>query len=340
MSLTPIAERVHAVRPGRPQGPQLRVLPILGPSRNQPDFRLLDADTLPFVLVTEVSDAGSVPELTVSNPVDQRVFLMDGQELVGAKQNRILNADVLVPAATTLRIPVSCVEQGRWRPISGSFSPGKSASHSTRRAKMRRDKESLERTGTHDADQHAVWDEVGAVMARHAVASPTAALSDVYAKQCEQLATFRCTLELPSDAVGVAVFHGRAFQGLDLFDRHATLKYFWESLVDSYAIEWLGIPAEAAAGDATSSEDPGEAERRAAAQALERAASGEWKEFPSPGEGRDWRLEDDQLAGAALVFEDSPIHLQLFPKEPATEPPREGDAEVRRPRIRRRWGER
>lgn len=41
-------------------------------------------------------------------------FLLDGEELVGAKQNRILNLSILVPGQTSLEIPVSCVEQSRW----------------------------------------------------------------------------------------------------------------------------------------------------------------------------------------------------------------------------------
>jgi hypothetical protein len=38
----------------------------------------------------------------------------DGEQLVGAKQNRILNMTVLVAAETEVTIPVSCVERGRW----------------------------------------------------------------------------------------------------------------------------------------------------------------------------------------------------------------------------------
>ncbi len=48
--------------------------------------------------IDEVSDAGSVPELRVRNPLDERVLLYDGEELIGAKQNRILNLSVLVEA--------------------------------------------------------------------------------------------------------------------------------------------------------------------------------------------------------------------------------------------------
>lgn len=54
-----------------------------------------------------------MPELVVENPLAERVLLYDGEELVGAKQNRIVNVSVLVEAKSSLRIPVSCVEQGR-----------------------------------------------------------------------------------------------------------------------------------------------------------------------------------------------------------------------------------
>src|SRR4029078_11439618 len=41
--------------------------------------------------VDEASDAGTVPELGVHNPTHAPVLLYDGEELVGAKQDRILN---------------------------------------------------------------------------------------------------------------------------------------------------------------------------------------------------------------------------------------------------------
>ena len=48
--------------------------------------------------VTEVDASGSVPELLATNPLDASVLLYDGEELLGAKQNRILNVTVLVAA--------------------------------------------------------------------------------------------------------------------------------------------------------------------------------------------------------------------------------------------------
>ena len=72
--------------------------------------------------VNEVSQSGSVPELKFTNDCERPVLLMDGEELVGAKQNRILNLTVLAPAGKTIIIPVSCVEAGRWQARSAEFS--------------------------------------------------------------------------------------------------------------------------------------------------------------------------------------------------------------------------
>jgi len=324
-----VVERAKAVSADRVQGQSLRVVPILGPSHEQPPYELLRPETFNFVKVTEISEAGSVPTLHVENALDVRVFLMDGQELVGAKQNRVLNTDVIVPAHSKLSIPVSCVEQGRWRPVSGQFRHGKSSHLAMRQRKMGRVHDALKEGRGHDADQAEVWNEVAACLKLSVAASPTNALSDAYAKRDHELTEFRSSLRMPEQAVGIAVFHGGKFQGLDLFDRHSTLKYFWESLLDSYAIDFLSVPVDPAAPAQS-------AEGDVIRQHLDRAVAGRWENFPSPGEGADWRLEDEQLTGAALIWEDKVVvHLQLFPKAGQGSQPQVPNY---RPRIRRRYG--
>ena len=61
-----------------------------------------------------MSESGPVPELTIVNDGPTPVLVLDGEELVGAKQNRIVNLTILVPPRTRLPLPVSCVEAGRW----------------------------------------------------------------------------------------------------------------------------------------------------------------------------------------------------------------------------------
>jgi hypothetical protein len=43
----------------------------------------------------------------VVNPLEENVLLYDAEELLGARQNRILNVTVLVAAQSNARIPVS-----------------------------------------------------------------------------------------------------------------------------------------------------------------------------------------------------------------------------------------
>ena len=61
-----------------------------------------------------MSDAGQVSALKIVVKGDRPVLLLDGEELLGAKQNRVVNLTILAPAQRTTVIPVSCVESGRW----------------------------------------------------------------------------------------------------------------------------------------------------------------------------------------------------------------------------------
>ena len=92
------------------------------------------------------------------------MLLYDGEELVGAKQNRILNVTVLVGAGAKLPIPVSCVEQGRWARSSVDFD---SATHISHAHLRRRKAEMLSAQPlARGVAQGEVWDEVGEKAAR------------------------------------------------------------------------------------------------------------------------------------------------------------------------------
>ena len=100
----------------------LQITPLLAPGRGAADYLTLsEAQTMGLAFVTKVSEAGSVSTLRLENNADQAVFLLDGEELVGAKQNRILNLTILAPPKQSVVIPVSCVEAGRWRHESKEF---------------------------------------------------------------------------------------------------------------------------------------------------------------------------------------------------------------------------
>ena len=59
-------------------------------------------------------DEPSVQALRVRNPGDKPVLVVEGEHFLGNKQNRSVNVTVLVPSLGDVKIPVSCLEQGRW----------------------------------------------------------------------------------------------------------------------------------------------------------------------------------------------------------------------------------
>lgn len=281
------------------------VFPLFGRSQSEVDYRLSDealADQ--SAVVEEISESGSVADLQVENKSGDRLLFLEGEQLIGAKQNRILNTSVLVAAHSTLRIPVSCVEQGRWRYKSRSFAP--SDAHSP--AKLRRAlKASVTRSARqkrgHVSDQSEVWDHVAALQQSHGVASETTAMSDAFVAHEHTLAEQRVRLKYVEGATGVAVAVGDKVVAVDLFDKPSTCRKVWDRLLSGILFESLEAQG---------------AEPRATAKdvelALEAAARLSWDQIDAVGEGQEYRAESPSGDHAsALVFGHAVIHGSILP---------------------------
>src|SRR5262249_32629774 len=138
--------------------------------------------------VSEVSDTGWVPELRVDNGLDRPVFLLDGEELGGAKQNRVINLSLMIPALATVTIPVSCVEAGRWHGFDDDFSAAPRAQFARGRArKLGQVSQSLRSDAAAHADQWDVWHEISIKSARMGAQSATAAMAALFEKSARAI---------------------------------------------------------------------------------------------------------------------------------------------------------
>ena len=93
-------EMLESVEVGEPvSSGLLTMVPLLGEASAAPPYLTLDeALEAKQLKVTELDEGASVPELLLLNEGELDVFLLDGEELVGAKQNRVLNLSVLARA--------------------------------------------------------------------------------------------------------------------------------------------------------------------------------------------------------------------------------------------------
>ncbi len=276
----------------------LSVFPLFSEPDGKVDYRLFtEALADESVTVEEVSEGGSVPDLLVENKGDSRLLFLEGEELIGAKQNRILNTSVLVAAHTKIKIPVSCVEQGRWRYKSRYF--GSSGSHSPsklRRALKASVSDSVRAKRGHSSDQGAVWQEVAFLNASHGVDSESLAMSDTFDTYKDRIAEYRTRLPYVEGATGLAVAVGGRIQSVDLFDKPSTCQKVWDRLLSGLVFDSL---------------EAGPTDQIVSAADVEQllGTNLSWEQTAAVGEGEEYRSKSPQGDHAsALVFEGSVVH--------------------------------
>ena len=130
-------------------------------SQLSPTVRLFGDPTVEGFAIEEVSGSGSVPQLRATNLSPFDILLIAGQLVKGGKQNRGLNADILVYAGQSAAVPVTCVERGRWSGQSGTrFQHGGFEPASLRQSKMHSVHESRRSSGECRANQSTVWRDI------------------------------------------------------------------------------------------------------------------------------------------------------------------------------------
>jgi hypothetical protein len=189
-------------------------------------------------VVAEVSAGGSVPELMVENKGEVAVLLLDGEELAGAKQNRVLNTTILVGPKSQIKVPVSCTEHGRWSYVSNVlYESGNVMAPALRELNLRGVSTSLRTSQQYRSDQGAVWDGLARMSEEAGVHSITGAMRDVYEAKKTVLEDYLKSFKLESGQKGVLVFIGGEVAGLDFLSREQAFAVLHAKLVKSYAME-------------------------------------------------------------------------------------------------------
>ena len=304
---TMTSDFISQIRFGEVQSFQnMQVIPLF--SDQEEDlvyFTLEEALEKRLLLVQEVSMGGSVPELKVCNQADIPVLLLDGEEVAGAKQNRVLNTTILVKAKSELIIPVSCTEQGRWSYKTERFyDSGVVLPSKIRAMKARTVNFSLNREQSFLSDQGAVWNNISELSSKAQVHSSTGAMQDVFEQKKDILEDYLNAFRCVPPQKGIFVFVDGEIAGWDILSREGSFQTLFPKLIKSYAMEALLKDKK----KITICRKPEEE----AKSFLAEIKDCQEEKYSSLGQGWDYRFEGKDKVGSALVFDNKIIHMAFF----------------------------
>jgi hypothetical protein len=296
----------------------LTVFPLYLSQTGGPDYVPLSTAIQSYGLVVkEVDEDGSVPDLYVENPSPHKVLLLDGEELRGAKQNRVVNTTLLLPPRSRTKIPVSCTERGRWHYSSPAFSCPKSVMPTrARRRKTHSVSESLGKGLHYASDQAMVWEEVEALHQKVGSESVTRAMADALEKMRNDLEDAAATIFAESGQCGLMAFVNGEPVGFDLLSKAKVYAALHIQLVQSYAMEAL-TSRSAVVGQSSSQApcSPPPVDLPAGKAFLEKCAAVPGRAYDSPGVGTDWRFVEDGIVGSGLEAKETWVHMAYFVEE-------------------------
>jgi len=280
----------------------ISIFPLQAEVVSKVDYALSDeALAAGTVTVEEVGEAGSVPELIVNNQTDHLVLFLEGEELRGAKQNRVLNTSVLVAAQSQITIPVSCVEKGRWRYSSRLFASGGSHGSSKMRHILKQSVlKSVKEGRGHSSDQGEIWKEVDRQSESLGSHSATGAMADTYETYKDRLAEYSDRLKYVEGSTGLAVAVGKKVVSVDLFDKPSTCRKVWHRLLTGVIMDALE------AGPAEERIEKADTEKM-----LRMLRDSSWEQTKPVGVGDEYRNGEDEKNASVLVYDGTVVHGSL-----------------------------
>lgn len=273
----------------------MTIFPLVVKKMSNQSYTTLDQALKKGWLKIREIGSGEVNSVEMKNTSAHMVFIMTGEIISGAKQDRMLGEDLLLPAHSGwVRAPVYCVEHGRWTHVSPEFKSEELLAPNA-----------LRKTAKITERQSDVWDEIASRQDRLGIASETRTVRASYADDKvqaeinEYVQQFERIPVLSHSTVGVIVTTGDRIICCDIFANNTLLTKLWKKLVKSYAMDALD-------GDkATVTKDM----VMAFLASLENAR---YISTGTPGLGSLMKIESNGGKGSALVHT-SVVHMDFFP---------------------------
>ncbi len=290
----------------------LTVFPLCGGKGAPLAYQLLiDALMAETLHMTEVG-SGTVPTLLAESTGDTSVLILDGEQLIGAKQNRITNRTIILAAHSKTEIPVTCMEGGRWRFDARDFKPARKPRHAPTRVRRHARKveaayaaaPELAGVSALQEAQSVVWSEISDMAMGVGASSPTGAMDALYDAREMDLDTWLGAFAPAESQVGFIAFLGNRPLGMDMIEDPGLYARLHERLLGGYVMDAL----------ADRGRSQGEADASLAGDFLGVVRTVRRAEAPTVGLGI-YRLLAGDVVGGELEHEERIVHLSAFPAQ-------------------------
>jgi hypothetical protein len=300
----------------------LTIFPIDSKSLRGKTYTSLDEASREDKIQVKEKGSGDVNRVIVENLSGAPVLLLGGEMIVGAKQDRMISQDTLLPPKSgPVVVAVYCVEHGRWHGASSEFEVSKDYSQNA-----------LRQSAQIRGSQNEIWEGVSQFgqAAAPGQQGQTSSAAGFYAdtsvreKKDEMKGKLIEVMPERADQIGFAAVMGSRILGVDIFGSPEAFQKYRNKLIDSYIYDVLEAEYR---GDC----DLGRSDIR---RFVEEAVSGKWLGEPTVGMGEFMELKKDRTSAAALMVDGGLIHATLFPRgrgakaEPVIE-----EHPIRRPRF-------
>lgn len=274
--------------------------------KNNSDLMSLEIGlNLGLVEISEVDENGSVNEVKIINKAVTPLLLIDGEEIIGSKQNRIINSTIIIPAKSEKIIPVSCTEAGRWNYNSTKFHYSKHMANSrVRRDKLISVSQSLKREKSFRSNQNKVWSNIREIQDELEVDSTTNALHDSFVQRSNDIESYKKSFTIHENQNGLIVYINGELVGFEIMYNSRRYKEYHDKIIESYILDAISKKGEEFNKELIDEDS-----------FLNMIKKSEFESYDSVGLGVDYRIDTDNLSGSAVIYNNKVVNASFFMKD-------------------------
>ncbi len=269
----------------------MTVVPIL--SDNNDPFDVLDLkEGLKMGIVKiEECDMANVGKVKLKHNSISSLFLLDGEEIAGSLQNRIIAQTMIIPPKSEMEIPVNCSEKGR-DTYKSEFQYSNYIANSNTRIKNAYNKNHLR--------QEVVWNSIDDLEKDKNTCSKTKALRDSYEKNKCDIDSYLKHFKMENNQVGIICIVENKV-GIEIFNNHSLYEKYDEMLLRSYIID-------------NSNNKKANISNNELENMLASINDDAFIKKEAVGLGKYYKISNSYGNGSILIYENSMVHASFFKK--------------------------